>query len=108
MIKFNDLQPGDYVLANFDGDLWEGIVQDLNREDKEVCVQTEVQEFWFKPEDLQPIPLTEDQLIKFNFEKETNGSGLIKYKRGPFRIQLPSEGRFDDFEMWYREDRRHI
>ncbi|MBC6492352.1 hypothetical protein ACFSQD_02495 [Flavihumibacter stibioxidans] len=108
MIKFSEIKPGDYVMAEYEGELWEGIVSELNKEDKEVCVQTEVQEFWFKPEELRAIPLNEEQLIKFNFEKETNGDGWIKYKKGPFRIALRAEGAFDDFEIWYREDRRHI
>nr|WP_214449175.1 hypothetical protein [Flavihumibacter rivuli] len=107
-MKINDLKPGDYVLAQYEGELWEGIVNELNREDKEVCVQTEVQDFWFKPEDLRPIPLNDAQLMKFNFEKEVLENGAIKYKKGPFRVLLPADGRFDDFEIWYREDRRHI
>jgi hypothetical protein len=108
MIKFSELKPGDYVYAQYEGELWEGIVNELNAEDKEVCVQTEVQDFWFKPEDLRPIPLTEDQLNKLHFEKEPLSDGGVKYKKGPFRIQLNKEGAFDDFEIWYREDRRHI
>ncbi|HPZ88852.1 MAG TPA: hypothetical protein PLQ32_12145 [Flavihumibacter sp.] len=108
MIKISDLAPGDYVFANYEGELWEGIVNELNKEDKEVCVQTEAQDFWFKPEDLLPIPLTEVQLQKLGFEKELVNDGSIKYKKGPFRILLDREGAFDDFEIWYREDRRHI
>ncbi|MCA0396067.1 MAG: hypothetical protein LCH51_01575 [Bacteroidetes bacterium] len=108
MIKISDLAPGDYVFANYEGELWEGIVNELNKEDKEVCVQTEAQDFWFKPEDLLPIPLTEVQLQKLGFEKELVNDGSIKYKKGPFRIHLDREGAFDDFEIWYREDRRHI
>ncbi len=109
MIKFHELKPGDYVYAQYEGERWEGIVNELNTEDKEVCVQTEVQDFWFKPEALQPIPLTEDQLFKLKFEKEVNdNNGSVKYKKGPFRIMLDREGAFDDFEIWYREDRRHI
>jgi hypothetical protein len=108
MIKFNEIKPGIYVYAQFEGELWEGIVNELNSEDKEICVQTEVQDFWFKPEDLSPIPLNEAQLVKFKFEKETNGNGNIKYKKGPFRIQLLSDGDFGNLEIWYREDRRQI
>ncbi len=108
MIKISDLAPGDYVLAKYEGELWEGIVNELNKEDKEVCVQTDVQDFWFKPEDLEPIPLNEAQLEKLRFEKETNPNGSVKYKKGPFRIQLDRDGDFNDFEIWYREDRRHI
>ncbi|MBL7769896.1 MAG: hypothetical protein JNK20_13015 [Flavipsychrobacter sp.] len=108
MIKFNQIKPGDYVLAEYEGELWEGIVNELNKEDKEVCVQTEVQEFWFKPEDLRPIPLDESQLMKFGFEKEIPGDGWVKYKKGPFRILMTEKDGFQDYEIWYREDRRHI
>ncbi len=107
MIKFNDLQAGDIVLAEFEGQRTEGEVTELNREDKEVCVLTSVQEFWFTPDKLFPITLDEEQLKKFNFERQEEGKA-VKYLRGPFRILLPENGNFSTFEMWYREDRRHI
>jgi hypothetical protein len=107
MIKFSELKPGDLVLANYEGQQWQGIVKDLNREDKEVCVETDVQQFWFKPDELQAIPLDENQLLKLNFQKQENG-GTVKYMKGAFRIQVPQQTNFSDFEIWYREDRRHI
>lgn len=107
MIKFSELKPGDLVLANYEGQQWQGIVKELNREDKEVCVETDVQQFWFKPNELQAIPLDESQLLKLNFQKQENGEG-IKYMKGAFRIMVPQQTSFSDFEMWYREDRRHI
>jgi hypothetical protein len=107
MIKFSELKPGDIVLADYEDKQWEGIVKELNREDKEVCVQTDVQPFWFTPEHLHPILLNDDQLQKLHFEKEEN-NGTIKYMKGAFRIQLSKEKGFSDFDMWYREDRRHI
>ncbi len=107
MIKFSELKPGDIVMADYEGQQWEGIVKELNREDKEVCVETDVQQFWFTPDHLHAIPLSDAQLQKLNFQKqETDDS--VKYMKGPFRIQLPHRGDFSDFEMWYREDRRHI
>lgn len=107
MIKFSELKPGDLVLANYEGQQWQGIVKELNREDKEVCVETDVQQFWFKPDELQAIPLDENQLLKLNFQKQESG-GSVKYMKGAFRIQLPPQTNFSDFEIWYREDRRHI
>ena len=59
MIKLSELQPGDIVMAEYEGQQWEGIVKELNREDKEVCVETSVQEFWFTPDHLYPIPLSD-------------------------------------------------
>jgi hypothetical protein len=108
MIKFHELKVGDIVLAEYEGQRSEGEVIELNREDKEVCVQTSVQDFWFSPDDLYAIPLDEDQLKKFNFERQEMPDGTIKYLHGPFRMLLSEKGNFSLFEMWYREDRRHI
>lgn len=108
MIKFQECKVGDIVLVEYDGRRQEGEVIELNGEDKEVCVQTAVQEFWFTPDQLYPIPLDEQQLAMFHFERQEFGDGSVKYLKGPFRILLSEKGNFSRFEMWYREDRRHI
>jgi len=108
MIRFQDLKIGDIIMAEFDNQWSEGEVAELNREDKEVCVRTDVQEFWYKPDELKGIPLSDQQLTKLNFQKELNGDGTIKYKKGAFRILLHKKDDFNEFEMWYREDRRHL
>jgi len=108
MIKFHEIKVGDIVQAEYEGLRSEGEVTELNHEDKEVCVETEVQEFWFTPDHLFPIPLDEKQLMKFHFEKQENGADGMKYMKGPFRILIPPKGNFSTFEMWYREDRRHM
>jgi hypothetical protein len=108
MIRFHDLKAGDIVMADFEGQWSEGEVAELNREDKEVCVRTDVQDFWFKPEELKGIPLSDDQLKKLGFEREADGKGPVKYKKGAFRILILQKDNFNEFEMWYREDKRHI
>jgi len=110
MIKLSELQPGDIVLAEYEGQLWEGTVKELNREDKEVCVETSIQEFWFKPEALHPIPLNEEQLLKLGFQKveNENGTDSVKYKKDSFRILLPHKGDFSKLEIWWREDHRYL
>ena len=107
MIKLSELRPGDFVMAEFEGQQSEGVVTELNREDKEICVETDVQQFWFTPDQLHPIPLSEAQLMKLHFKRQENSSPA-KYMKGAFRIQLLREGDFSDFEIWYREDRRHM
>ncbi len=107
MIKFNDIKIGDYVRAEYGGKMWDGEVVRLNGDEKQICVQTDVQEFWFEQEQLHPIPLTEETLLKLNFSKQVNGEASVKYLKGPFRIVIPTEGDFSQMEMWYREDRRH-
>ncbi|HEY4154006.1 MAG TPA: hypothetical protein VGM24_01215 [Puia sp.] len=108
MIKFHEIKNGDIVQVDYEGQRFEGEVQELDHEDKLVRVQTGEQEFWYAPVDLFPIPLDDNQLTKLKFSKEQNGDQSVKYMRGPFRILLPEKDQFGQFEMWYREDRRHI
>jgi hypothetical protein len=107
MIKFSDIKIGDYLLAEYDGKMWEGEVVRLNGDEKQVCVKTDVQDFWFSTDQLHPIPLNEDVLMKLNFTKQPSDDGSVKYLKGSFRIVTPNAGDFSKMEMWYREDRRH-
>ncbi|MEO5649482.1 MAG: hypothetical protein ABIR03_06100 [Ginsengibacter sp.] len=108
MIKFSELRKGDYVLAESDGQAWQGEITDFNNDEKEIAVNNGVQEFYFKSEDLYPIPLDEEQLLKLKFQKKVNDDGSIKYMKGAFRIQTPEQDHFSNFEIWYRDEKRVI
>lgn len=108
MIKLSEIKNGDVVLAEFEGQKMEGIVTDINREDKEVCVETSVQEFWYTPDHLYPIPLSDEQLLKLGFTKNENGDGSVKYMKGSFRVLLPKKDDFSNIEIWWREDHRYL
>lgn len=107
MIRFSDLKPGDLVIAEYEGEKWQGVVKELNRDEKEVCVETPVQEFWFSPEHLFPIPLSDEQMTNLGFTKAANGNG-VKYMKDSFRVQVPAEHDFSSLEIWWREDRRDL
>lgn len=108
MIKFNELKNGDYVLAESDGQAYQGEVTDFNHDEKEICVNNGVQDFWFKSEDLYPLPLDEEQLFKLKFSKHENEDGSIKYMKGAFRLQIPEKDNFSNFVIWYRDEKRVI
>lgn len=108
MIRFQDIKQGDYIMANNDGTIWQGEVTRLNRDEKEICVNNGVQEFWFKAEDLMPLPLNDEQLKKLHFQKLENGDGSVKYLKGAFRILIPAKDDFSRFEIWYRDEKRQI
>lgn len=108
MIKFKDIKIGDYLMADNDGDMLQGEVTDLNHDEKQVCVDTGTQEFWFETGQLIPIPLDEEQLLKLKFSKEESENGTVKFLKGAFRILLPHNGDFSKMEIWYRDERRHI
>ncbi len=108
MIKFNDIKIGDFVNADYEGQLSLGEVTNLNGNEKQVCVQMDdVQDFWFSTDRLHAIPLTEEALLNLNFTKEANADGSVKYKKGSFRLVTPIANDFSHLEMWYREDKRH-
>ncbi len=108
MIKFQEIQVGDFVITDNDGDKRQGEVTGLNRDEKQVCVNTGAQDFWYEQDQLSPIPLNEDQLTRLQFHKHANDDGSVKYMKGAFRILLNHEGDFSKFEIWYRDERRHI
>jgi hypothetical protein len=108
MIKFSELKRGDYVLAESDGQAWQGEVTNFNHDEKEICVNNGVQEMYFKADDLYPLPIDEDQLLKLKFTKHVNEDGSVKYMKGAFRIQTPKQDDFSHFEIWYRDEKRII
>lgn len=108
MIKFQDIKVGDYLMADNDGDKLTGEVTNLNGDEKQVCVDTGTQEFWFETSQLSAIPLDEGQLTKLKFSKQENEDGTVKYMKGAFRILLPAKGNFNTMEIWYRDEKRHI
>jgi hypothetical protein len=108
MIQFHDLRVGDILLVEYNGLRMEGEVIGLNGDEKEVDVKTTAQDFWYSPKDLYGIAVDEGQLLQFGFERQNMPDGKVKYLKGPFRILLSQNGNFSNFEMWYREDRRHI
>lgn len=108
MIKFSDLKMGDYVLANHKGQAWRGEVTDFNNDEKEIGVDIGVQKFYFTSEELLPIPVDEKTLLDLNFTKEVNEDGAVKYGKGAFRIRTPRQDDFNQFEIWYRDEKRHI
>jgi hypothetical protein len=57
MIKFQEIKLGDFLLADNDGDSCRGEVTNLNTDEKQVCLDNGIQEFWFETSQLTPIPL---------------------------------------------------
>jgi hypothetical protein len=108
MIKFQELKAGDYVLAEYEGKVTQGEVTDFNRDEKEICINDGIQEFWFKADQLKPLPLDDEQLMKLNFNKQVNDDGSVKYMKGAFRILIFSADDFSRMEIWYRDERRQI
>ncbi|WP_018630796.1 hypothetical protein [Niabella aurantiaca] len=108
-MKLNELKPGDWVIVTEDGVSREGTVVRVSNEEREVCVDNGIQEFWYPLDQVQSIPLDEAQLMRLGFEKmDHEPAGGVKYGKGPFRVLVPAPDNFSRSEVWYREDRRHF
>ena len=108
MIKFNEIKMGDYLMGEFEGKMWQGEVINLNGDEKQVCLATDVQDFWFETQDLYPIPLNDEAMKNLKFVREDMPDGSVKYKKGAFRIQIPKKDDFSHFEIWYRDEKRQM
>jgi hypothetical protein len=108
MIQFHEIRTGDYLIADNDGDSKQGEVTDLNGNEKQVCVDTGAQEFWYETSQLSGIPLDDGQLMKLKFHREENEDGTVKYMKGAFRMMLAAQNDFSRFEIWYRDEHRKI
>jgi hypothetical protein len=110
MIKFNELKKGDFVIANFDGDLKRGEIDDIKAGAKQVSINNGVQSFWFDAGkgNLSPIEVNDNELTNLKFSKIQNEDGSVKYMKGAFRLQIPQANNFAKMEMWYRDERRII
>lgn len=106
MIKFSEIKMGDFLMGDFEGKKWEGEVVHLNGDEKQVCLATDVQNFWFETEDLYPIPVSDESLRKLNFVREDLPDGSVKYKKGSFRMLIKKPDDFSYMDIWYRDDKR--
>lgn len=107
MLKIGNLKSGDIIMVNDEGVMREGTVVSTSVEENQALVNNGVQEFWYSPEDMAPVPLDENQLLNLGFTKE-EVDGATKYKKDSFRLVTPKKGDFSNVEMWWREDRRHF
>lgn len=107
MLKITHLKSGDIVMVNDEGVMREGTVVNISHEENQALIDNGVQEFWYSPEDMSPVLLDENQLMKLGFTKEES-EGAVKYKKDSFRLVTPRKGDFSNIEMWWREDKRHF
>jgi hypothetical protein len=108
MLKISELKSGDVVKVMDDGVEREGIITGISHSEHLAQVNNGVQEFWYNPEKIFPILITDQHLMKMGFEKEELPDASIKYKKGAFRLLTNKKDDFSNIEMWYREDRRHF
>lgn len=108
MIKISDLKEGDVVKVIDEGVEREGVVSEVSREENQACIDNGIQEFWYNPEEIVPVPMSEERLINIlGFEKEEGPDG-IKFKKGAFRLLVKDPGNYTDLDLWYREEHRQF
>jgi hypothetical protein len=108
MIKFTELKKGCHVMANFEGDMKRGEIEDIKNAEKQLCLAIGESSYWFNAEDLFPIEISDAELKNLQFTETTNEEGNIKYMKGAFRMLVPKPNDFSRMEIWYRDEQRHV
>lgn len=109
MIKITDLKEGDVVNVLDEGVEREGVVTDVDREENMACIDNGIQDFWYAPEALHPLPISEERLVNLlGFEKEAMEDGSAKFKKGAFRLLVKDPGNYTHLDLWYREEHRQF
>ena len=78
MLKLGELKAGDIIKVVADEDEREGVVVEINHEQHQALVDNGVQEFWYSPEEMHPIPVDEQQLLKLGFQKQDLVDGRLR------------------------------
>ena len=107
MLKIGHLKEGAIITVVDEGMVRDGVVVKVSQEENQALVNNGVQEFWYTPEEMNSVPLDEEQLMKLGFARE-EAEGSVKYKKDSFRLVTPKKDDFSNVEMWWREDRRHF
>ena len=108
MLKFQNIKVGDYLMANNDGDILKGEVTNLKHGENQVCLDIGTQEFWYEMNQLSPIALSNEELLKLKFTKEENADGTVKYSKGTFSLLISGANDFSKMELLYRDEHRHV
>ncbi|HVB03721.1 MAG TPA: hypothetical protein VNE41_08370, partial [Chitinophagaceae bacterium] len=107
MIHLHELKPGDRVFADYDGKQFEGVVEETSFE--KACVRIAANDHinWYDPAEVDPIPLTEDQLLAFGFVRSKDLGIAEKgrvYIRGPFTLTYPEHGNDQLITLEYQSE----
>lgn len=101
MINFSELKVGDIVMAKYEEQMLEGHIVQVDHDNRQVCVHHGEQENWYTAEEVYPIPLNAEQLVKLKFKQADDGNDWV---RGPFTVKLQN----DHIVLHYRDETRDI
>ena len=105
MIPLKELHVGNWVIPASEGNNIEGQIEQVDNEQAYVNAMNNL--FWYNPDELDPIPLTEEQLASFGFVKSDdpviNGHGQA-YIRGPFTLKYVDKNNKDHISLTYMGD----
>ena len=86
MIPFNEIRKWRLRYSSIRRFRRNGEVIEINRDDKQVCVETDVQESWYEPEDLYPIAISDEEMLKAQLHKRGYERWRGKIKKGELVI----------------------
>lgn len=98
----------DIVNVNFEDQLIQGEVEEVNNVNKTVKVLHTDNEYWYRLDDISPVKINIEQLLQLGFHVVGKEEEYEIYEKGPFTVKIDFSREDHPAILHYRDETREI
>ena len=98
----------DIVNVNFEDQLIQGEVEEVNNVNKTVKVLHTDNEYWYRLDDISPVKINIEQLLQLGFHVVGKEEEYEIYEKGPFTVKIGFSREDYPAILHYRDETREI
>ncbi|MCF8339931.1 MAG: hypothetical protein K9I82_03065 [Chitinophagaceae bacterium] len=98
----------DIVNVNFEDQLIQGEVEEVNNVNKTVKVLHTDNEYWYRLDDISPVKINIEQLLQLGFHVVGKEEEYEIYEKGPFTVKIGFSREDHPAILHYRDETREI
>ena len=98
----------DIVNVNYEDQLIQGEVEEVNNVNKTVKVLHTDNEYWYGLEDISPVKINIEQLLQLGFHVVGKEEEYEIYEKGPFTVKIDFSREDHPAILHYRDETREI
>ena len=98
----------DIVNVNFEDQLIQGEVEEVNNVNKTVKVLHTDNEYWYRLDDISPVKINIEQLLQLGFHVVGKEEVYEIFEKGPFTVKIDFSREDHPAILHYRDETREI
>lgn len=98
----------DIVNVNFEDQLIQGEVEEVNNVNKTVKVLHTDNEYWYRLDDISPVKINIEQLLQLGFHVVGKEEEYEIFEKGPFTVKIDFSREDHPAILHYRDETREI